>query len=108
MYLPTLFCNTRYLVSLQGAAGRDEHRGGEGEVAHTLQRPVHQPRVQPPDLSNSICMEYFVELQTRVLTQDRNHGEGRTRAFSWLKGLTSAFTFKTLLRHYVNQPTHPS
>ena len=23
-----------------------------------------------------------------------------TRAFSWLKALTSAFTFKTLLRHY--------
>ena len=26
-----------------------------------------------------------------------------TRAFSWLKVLTSAFTFKTLLRHYAKQ-----
>ena len=26
-----------------------------------------------------------------------------TRAFSWLKAATTAFTFKTLLRHYANQ-----
>ena len=26
-----------------------------------------------------------------------------TRAFSWLKAPTSAFTFKTLLRHYAKQ-----
>ena len=25
-----------------------------------------------------------------------------TRAFSWLKAATTAFTFKTLLRHYAN------
>ena len=30
-----------------------------------------------------------------------------TRAFSWLKAPTSAFTFKTLLRHYANQPARP-
>ena len=30
-----------------------------------------------------------------------------TRAFSWLKKATIAFTFKNLLRHYANQPTHP-
>ena len=30
-----------------------------------------------------------------------------TRAFSWLKAPTSAFTFKTLLRHYAKQvPKH--
>ena len=29
-----------------------------------------------------------------------NHREAPTRAFSWLKAPTSAFTFKTLLRHY--------
>ena len=29
-----------------------------------------------------------------------NHGEAPTRAFSWLKAATTAFTFKTLLRHY--------
>ena len=30
-----------------------------------------------------------------------------TRAFSWLKAPTSAFTFKTLLRHYAKQPLTP-
>ena len=29
------------------------------------------------------------------------------RAFSWLKAATTAFTFKTLLRHYANQPVRP-
>ena len=30
-----------------------------------------------------------------------------TRAFSWLKVATSAFTFKKLLRHYANQTARP-
>ena len=30
-------------------------------------------------------------------------GKAPTRAFSWLKAPTSAFTFKTLLRHYPKQ-----
>ena len=30
-----------------------------------------------------------------------------TRAFSWLKAATTAFTFKTLLRHYAKQALTP-
>ena len=30
-----------------------------------------------------------------------------TRAFSWLKAATTAFTFKTLLRHYAKQALIP-
>ena len=30
-----------------------------------------------------------------------------TRAFSWLKAPTSAFTFKTLLRHYAKRALTP-
>ena len=30
-----------------------------------------------------------------------------TRAFPWLKAPTSAFTFKTLLRHYAKQSLTP-
>ena len=30
-----------------------------------------------------------------------------TRAFSWLKAATTAFTFKTLLRHYAKQVLTP-
>ena len=37
-----------------------------------------------------------------------NHREGPyTRAFSWLKAPTSAFTFKTLLRHYAKREFTP-
>ena len=36
----------------------------------------------------------------------RNHGEG-PRAFSWLKAATTAFTFKTLLRHYAKRTLTP-
>ena len=37
----------------------------------------------------------------------RNHGEAPTRAFSWLKVATTAFTFKTLSRHYAKQKLTP-
>ena len=39
-----------------------------------------------------------VELQTKVHTKVRNHIEVPTRAFSWLKAATTAFTFKNLLK----------
>ena len=33
--------------------------------------------------------------------------KGPTRAFSWLKAATIAFTFKTLLRHYAKRALTP-
>ena len=44
-----------------------------------------------------------VELQTKVpgdFTIDTITEKAPTKAFSWFKAATSAFTFKTLLRHY--------
>ena len=41
-----------------------------------------------------------VELQTKVREDFTITEKAPTRAFSWLKAPTSAFTFKTLLRHY--------
>ena len=52
------------------------------------------------------CWEQCCVVLHRFHKQLYNHGEGpyqTTRAFSWLKVPTSAFTFKTLLRHYVKQ-----
>ena len=48
---------------------------------------------------------YIIVLQKRfirrfVITE-------KARAFSWLKAATTAFTFKTLLRHYANQTARP-
>ena len=37
-----------------------------------------------------------IELETKDHTKVYNHGEGPTRAFSWLRAATTAFTLKTL------------
>ena len=39
-------------------------------------------------------------LQTKAIRRFVVTEKATTRAFSWLKGPTSAFTYKTLLRHY--------
>ena len=49
----------------------------------------------------------YVELQTKVRKDFTSTEKAPTRAFSWWKAPTSAFTFKTLLRHYANQPARP-
>ena len=41
-------------------------------------------------------------IRTFVITE-----KAPTRAFSWLKAATTAFTFKTLLRHYANRALTP-
>ena len=48
----------------------------------------------------SILAGVLLEIQTKVHPKVLNHGEG---PFSWLKAATTAFTFKTLLRHYAKQ-----
>ena len=66
------------------------------------------------------CVQHtiMVTLQGNVFTSAANRLIGEvctststekapTRAFSWLKAPTSAFTFKTLLRHYAKQALTP-
>ena len=52
-----------------------------------------------------VQVRFRLELQTKVMRRFHNHREGKapTRAFSWLKALTSTFTFNTLLRHYAKR-----
>ena len=48
-----------------------------------------------------------VELQTKVREDFTITEKAPTRAFSWFKAPTSAFTFKTVLRHFANwAPKH--
>ena len=47
------------------------------------------------------------ELQTEVHEDFTITEKAPTRAFSWLKAPTSAFTFKTLLRHYAKRALTP-
>ena len=49
-----------------------------------------------------------LELETKVHPKVRNHEKGHsTRAFFWLKASTNAFTFKTILRHFVKRTLTP-
>ena len=63
-----------------------------------------------------VC-QYKVWTKLKVVASAANRSIGEvvctitekapTRAFSWLKAPTSAFTFKTLLRHYAKQVLTP-
>ena len=44
-----------------------------------------------------------LELETKIREDFTITEKAPTRAFSWLKALTYAFTLKTLLRHYAEQ-----
>ena len=51
-------------------------------------------------ISTCLVLQITLSASNEGYPKVRNHGEGPTRAFSWLKAATTAFTFKTLLRHY--------
>ena len=51
--------------------------------------------------------QWPVELQTKAIQRFVITEKAPTRAFSWLKAATIAFTFKTLLRHYAKRALTP-
>ena len=48
-----------------------------------------------------------LELQPKVREDLTITEKAPTRAFSWFKAATTAFTFKTLLRHYAKRALTP-
>ena len=69
-----------------------------------------------PPLYPSRHVTELVPAQSRISATNRSIGsttgctiteKAPTRAFSWLKAATTAFTFKTLLRHYAKQALTP-
>ena len=48
-----------------------------------------------------------LQLETKVIRMFVSTDKAPTRAFSWLKAATTAFTFNTLLRHYAKQVLTP-
>ena len=48
-----------------------------------------------------------LELQTKAIRRFVITEKAPTRAFSWLKAATTAFTFKTQLRHYAERALTP-
>ena len=55
----------------------------------------------------NIPQTYKVVLQTKAIRRFVIMEKAPTRAFSWLKAATTAFTFKTLLRHYAKRTLTP-
>ena len=51
--------------------------------------------------------DYQVVLQMKAIRRFVITEKALTRAFSWLKAATTAFTFKTLLRHYAKRALTP-
>ena len=66
---------------------------------------LHQPRQTRDGRVTTPSTSASKQFHPKV----RNYGEGSyyTRAFSWLKEATTAFTFKTLLRHYAERTLTP-
>ena len=52
-------------------------------------------------------MGWTLEIQTKSIRRLVITEKAPTRAFSWLKAATTAFTFKTLLRHYAKRALTP-
>ena len=88
------------------------------------QQNEHHGGIQPPpDCPQLLCQLYNLLLEgnwkrnwPKTSAANRSIGsttgciiteKAPTRAFSWLKAPTSAFTFKTLLRHYAKQALTP-
>ena len=69
------------------------HRLGAG-----LPRALVQGQVSPSDTESRDIISAVKRSIGSTITE-----KAPTRAFSWLKAPTSAFTFKTLLRHYGKQ-----
>ena len=70
----------------------------------------------PPSSIALYCVSYIQCAKQTTSAENRSIGsttgctiteKAPTRAFSWLKAATTAFTFKTLLRHYAKRALTP-
>ena len=68
--------------------------GQKSRCVETAER-MHQEVTLPSSASKSSIRRFV------------NTEKAPTRAFSWLKAATTAFTFKTLLRHYAKRALTP-
>ena len=90
------------LDTAEDSSGEDETGCSVSPAPHTGQGPGHQhtasssntttATVSPPPASAGAV----IELETKVHPKFGITEKAPTRAFSWLKAATTAFTFKTL------------
>ena len=65
---------------------------------------LHRAALHP---AHSLVLRPALQLATRVREDFTITEKAPTRAFSYLKAATTAFTFKTLLRHYAKRVLTP-
>ena len=85
-----LLLKTENLISIRGRVRQEEQQGRRVSVSSEYESEL------VPQLDPSVPQPVF-----RVMEK------APTRAFSWLKVPTIAFTFKTLLRHYAKRALTP-
>ena len=89
-----LYCLTSTDCNNTSQRERPE-RPNRGSVGSTRRHHHHWCRSVGPLPNIVLCSAPSVPQPVFTITE-----KAPTRAFSWLKALTSTFTFKTLLRHY--------
>ena len=75
-----------------------------GHTAQNLPQPTKPPLAETPDTEEEDTEPRLLGLEDSASKSSIRRSviteKAPTRAFSWLKAATTAFTFKTLLRHY--------
>ena len=81
------------------------HKPTYATAAHTGKECRQVPEEKCELVAEEVCAKVSASkssIRRFVITE-----KAPTRAFSWLKAATTAFTFKTLLRHYAKQTLTP-
>ena len=82
--------------------------GGAAHSRHPAPRALQQQRASAVTASKATSdKSSAVQCSIGSTTGCTITEKAPTRAFSWLKAPTSAFTFKTLLRHYARRALIP-
>ena len=71
------------------------------QLFKSLERRIQHSKLVA-EQSTAVCSASKSSIRRFVITE-----KAPTRAFSWLKAATTAFTFKTLLRHYAKWALTP-
>ena len=79
-----------------------ERHPDDGEADQRGAPPAHLVPQRPEQVRADQVAKDQSEMSRFVSTE-----KAPTRAFSWLKAATTAFTFKTLLRHYAKRALTP-
>ena len=91
-------------VAMTGAHKVQQYTGSWGELVVRCGEWDTQTESEPLKHQDR-C--FTIEIQTKAFRRFVIMEKAPTRAFSWLKAATTAFTFNALLRHYAKRALTP-